>query len=197
MKNISEQTLEALAAIVKNPEAIEQLPSATRQDLVQLPVETMAELSVRSGELTRDEKKEQAFGKSYQKALKIRDLLRGWGDYGSRDGTSHFSHLFHHVCEVAENYALRLIQGDKNSFLKRKEVLVDFVTELQLKVVEFQTREEIGLNIISSLGILKEALEHEAGTEILKIAIRLASFRQGIEWTNDLMLAPSDKLNEG
>jgi hypothetical protein len=101
------------------------------------------------------------------------------------------------VCEVAENYALRLIQGDKNSFLKRKEVLVDFVTELQLKVVEFQTREEIGLNIISSLGILKEALEHEAGTEILKIAIRLASFRQGIEWTNDLMLAPSDKLNEG
>lgn len=145
---------------------------------------------------TREEEMEIAFLESYQKALIIRDFLRGWGNYGSKDGGSHFAIMVSDLTDRARNFSETAIRSNAEMEGRVKTELLDEIEAVKLKVVEFETREGIKLSRMWWLNVIKTGLRENDSVKVLEFSIALKTYISGLDELNDLLLAPAQKIAE-
>lgn len=152
-----------------------------------------------AGELkafTPEQRRQLAFLQSYEKAVTLRNLLRGWDKYGSKDGVSHFAIMISHLTHRARNFAESAIHSNQPLEDHVQRDLIDQIEAIKLKVVEFQTREGITLTHLWWLDEIKNGLRRNDPLKVFQFACALNAYVQGTEALNDLFLAPVDEVDK-
>jgi len=141
------------------------------------------------GTWTANHKDEIAYSRGFDSTRALRDLLRGWGKYETKDnsGCDIFSVLLSNVTDRSTNLSRRALEEHSEVSQEICDSIIDKIDELKRILAEFRVRENIPFELEGWLNRIRDGLRQKDYFKVFETAAKLRGYVTGVEWHNDLM----------